>query len=175
MSRRSSGLSPALLAIFARPQELEAALGAVQGRGLPFTVHSPVHGADLLGRLNLPPSPIRFVTLAGFFAGTASGLGLCAFTALRWGLIVSGKPVLSWVPFTVVAFELSILLGVLSTLGALLVLGRLPRFRLPGYYDPRFSSDRFGLLVLAGAGSEAESLRAALHEAGAEEVRDVDA
>lgn len=173
MSRPGTSSAPRLLAVFARSAQLAAAVDHVRGRKLPFTVYSPVRGEELQERLDLPPSPVRFATLVGFFTGTASGYGLCAFTALRWGLVVSGKPILSWVPFTVIAFELSVLLGVLSTLGTLLVLNRLPRFRLPPWYDPRFSSDRFGLLVEPGPA--AAELRDVLRAAGAEEVREVGA
>lgn len=161
-----------LLAVFTREADLVGALGVLRGRNLSCRVYSPARCEEALAVLGLPPSPIRFLTLAGFLSGTVTGFALCAFTALRWGLIVSGKPVLAWVPFVVVAFELSVLLGVLSTLAGMLLLGRLPGRRLPSHYDPRFSSDRFGLLVRPGP--EAERVAAELRDAGAEDVRDVE-
>jgi molybdopterin-containing oxidoreductase family membrane subunit len=163
---------PALLAVFARADHLLAGLERVRARRLSFTVFSPTRDERIQEALALGPSPVRFFTLTGFVSGAAAGLALCAFTALRWKFIVSGKPVLAWVPFTVIAFELSILLGVLATLAGMLLVGRVPRLRLPDHYDPRFSGDRFGLLVRPGA--EAEPVAAELRASGAEEVRAVD-
>jgi hypothetical protein len=53
----------------------------------------------------------------------------------------------------------------------MLFAGRFPRRRLPDHYDPRFSGDRFGLLV--SAGRDAGPVAAALLAAGAEDVREV--
>lgn len=167
MTRRG----PALLALFARADDLRAAVDAVRARGLPCAVHSPVRDERLQAALEPAPSPVRFVTLAGFLAGAAAGLGLCAFTALRWRFVVSGKPVLAWVPFTVIAFELSILLGVLATFAGMLLLARLPRRRSAGTLPPSLTGDRFGLLVPGGAD---DALAAALRAAGAEDVRVVE-
>lgn len=163
---------PAVLAVFARVEDLVGALSDVKARGLPFEIYSPVRDERLQHALGRPKSPVRFFTLAGFLTGAASGFGLCAFTSLRWGFIVSGKPVLSWVPFTVIAFELSILLGVLFTLAGMLYHGRVPRLTLPPWHDPQFSGDRFGLLVQPG--SDRATVEAALRGAGAEDVRVVE-
>ena len=73
-------------------------------------------------------------------------------------------------PFVVIAFEMTILLGGLCTLLGLLVTARLPSLRLSPQYDPRFSSDRFGVEVTCEAG-ERRAVEELLRGAGAEEVR----
>ena len=72
----------------------------------------------------------------------------------------------------VVGFEFTILFGVLFTLLSMLIYGRLPRFRLPKYYDPHFSVDRFGVLA-EGEEENREKVIKMLQESGAEEVREV--
>ena len=91
---------------------------------------------------------------------------------LQWNLITGGKPVLAWIPFFVIAFESCILVSVLSTLIGLSIMTRLPRLRLSDAYDPRFSQDRFGIVVSCGEG-EQETVSRMLKEAGAEEVKGV--
>jgi hypothetical protein len=50
------------------------------------------------------------------------------------------------------------------------ILGRLPRFRATRAWDPRFTSDRFGVAVQCPV-DRAVSVRDILHRAGAEDVR----
>ena len=70
----------------------------------------------------------------------------------------------------IIAFELGILLGGLSTLLAILVLGKLPALRRSPTYDPRFTVDRFGIAVTCGP-ERAPAAGRCLSQAGAEEVR----
>jgi molybdopterin-containing oxidoreductase family membrane subunit len=70
----------------------------------------------------------------------------------------------------VIAFELTILFGGLSTVLGMVLLGRLPRFRPSPAYDPRFSNDRFGVAVRCAPG-RGGSVCEILRGAGAEEVR----
>ncbi len=73
-------------------------------------------------------------------------------------------------PYVVIAFELTILFGGIATLIGMIVLGRLPRFTPSPTYDPRFTSDRFGVAVHC-APERGGSVREILTAAGAEEVR----
>jgi hypothetical protein len=47
----------------------------------------------------------------------------------------------------IIVFELTVLLGALSTLLGLLINSRLRRNAPVAVYDPRFSEDKFGVLV----------------------------
>ncbi|PYO44519.1 MAG: hypothetical protein DMD33_02800 [Gemmatimonadetes bacterium] len=78
-------------------------------------------------------------------------------------------PIVSIPPFVIIAFELTILFGALSGLVGFFVHGGFPRLApLPGY-DPRFSGDRFGVLVDC-RGADRAQIEAALRQAGATEV-----
>ncbi|MBI4544554.1 MAG: DUF3341 domain-containing protein, partial [Gemmatimonadetes bacterium] len=110
-------------------------------------------------------------TLVGGLTGAATGFALPIFTSLDWPLITGGKPIISLPPFVIIAFELTILFGALSTVLGLLINARLPRARPRVIYDPAFSVGRFGILVLVPAGREREAA-ALLRESGAAEVRE---
>jgi molybdopterin-containing oxidoreductase family membrane subunit len=106
----------------------------------------------------------------GGLTGTASGFFLTIWSAMQWGLVTGGKPIASIPPFVVIAFELTILFGGIATLLGLIVLARLPRLRPSPTFDPRFTSDRFGIAVRVAPGADG-SVREILKSAGAEEVR----
>ena len=115
---------------------------------------------------------VRYFTLAGGILGILSGFGLGFYTSMQWNLIVSGKPVSPIPPYIIIAFEFCILIGVFFNLGAVLLFSRIPWFRLKNYYDPRFSEDRYGAVILCDE-PEKEKVREILTKAGAEEVYDI--
>lgn len=163
---------PALMGIFANAQDLLKATEALKEKKEDCTVFSPWALEPLQRALIKGSSPVRFYTLFGGLLGLCSGFALAVYTVLQWRFVVSGKPIVPWIPFVIVGFEFLILFGVLSTFAGLLIHCRLPRRRLPAYYDPRFSADRLGLLVSYGP-AEKEKIAGLLKEAGAEEVRDL--
>jgi hypothetical protein len=91
---------------------------------------------------------------------------------LKQKFTVSGKPIVPWIPFVIVGFEFLILFGVLLSFAGMLIHSRLPQRALPAYYDPRFSDDRFGLLIVCRQ-DEREKIAGLLKEAGAEEIHDI--
>lgn len=162
-----------VVGIFSHVDATVRAIRALRSRGLAdFTVHTPIPVEEIEEALeeHRPVSPVRLFTLVGGLTGTLTGFALTIWSSLKWELVVGGKPVVSIPPFVIIAFELTILLGGLSTLLGLLVLGRLPKVRVSSAYDPRFSLDRFGIVVRCPA-EMAETARQALQEAGAEEVQ----
>ncbi len=166
---------PAMMAIFTRLDALLAALKALRaGDFQVHTVYSPVPHHEISELLALPTSPVRFFTLTGGILGLLTGFGLTVYTCLQWKFIVSGKPIIPWIPAVVVGFEFTILIAILFNFTGLLVKARLPRLRRPDHYDPRFTDDRFGLLVLCPE-SERQTLSAMLQEHGAEEVHEASA
>jgi hypothetical protein len=68
-------------------------------------------------------------------------------TAEQDGLIVGGKPPLSIYAYWVIAFEMTILFGVLFNAIAVSAYTGMLDFRTPRAYDRRFSRDKFGLFV----------------------------
>jgi len=162
-----------VVGVFAHTDATVRAIRALRDRGLAdFSVYMPVPVEEIEHVLEhgRPVSPVRLFTLVGGLTGTLTGFALTIWSSLKWGLVTGGKPVISIPPFVIIAFELTILLGGLSTLLALLVLGRLPKFRASVGYDPRFSVDRFGVVVRCPP-TMAAAARQCLTEAGAEEVR----
>jgi Protein of unknown function (DUF3341) len=163
-----------VLGVFAHVDTASRAISDLRARGLGrVAVYSPVPLDEFEEALTghaLPRSPVRLFTLVGGLTGTAAGFALTIWTSLKWGLVVGGKPIVSIPPYVVIAFELTILLGGLCTLLGLLVTARLPAFRTPPRYDPRFTVDRFGVEVTCEAG-ERPAVEDVLRRAGAEEVR----
>ena len=162
-----------VVGIFAYLDDLLKAIHALNGANFRIDqVHSPTARHEIHEALGCGSSPIRYFTLAGGAIGVLFGLALATYAHVQWHLITSGKPVLAWIPFFVIAFECCILFGVLSTLLGLSIMSGLPRFRIPVSYDPRFSQDRFGILVSCGE-EEEETVTRLLRDAGAEEVKTV--
>ena len=162
-----------VVGIFAYLDDLLKAIRTLNGANFRIDqVHSPTPRHEIQEALGGGSSPIRHFTLAGGAIGVLFGLALATYAHVQWYLITSGKPVLAWIPFFVIAFECCILFGVLSTLLGLSIMSGLPRFRLPSSYDPRFSQDLFGILVSCGE-EEEETVARLLRDAGAKEVKTV--
>jgi hypothetical protein len=120
-----------------------------------------------------PVSQVRVFTLLGGLVGLASAWLLTAWTSLKWGLVVGGKPPMGLPvspPYVVIMFEMMILFGGIATLIGMVALARLPQFRPSSTFDPRFTNDRFGVAVHC-APERSASVREILRAAGAEEVR----
>jgi len=137
-----------------------------------LTVFSPIHFSGIQEVMGHKPSRVRYFTLAGGILGGLGLVSLAVYAHLSFRFVTGGKPILAWIPFVVVFFEGMVLLAVIFTVLAWILHGRLPRVRLPGAYDRRFSEDRFGVLVACRPG-EREIILKLLKDAGAEEVRDV--
>ena len=165
-----------ILGVFAHVDTTVRALEELKAKGYhDLTVYTPVpiHEIEDVIERDRPVSKVRLFTLLGGLTGLASGWILTAWTSLKWGLIVGGKPPIG-LPvsphYVVIMFEMMILFGGIATLIGLVTLGRLPRFSASPSYDPRFSSDRFGVAVHCAPERDA-SVREILRTAGAEEVR----
>jgi hypothetical protein len=114
-------------------------------------------------------SPVRLFTLIGGLTGCAAGFGMTIWMSLDWPLLVGGKTIASIPPYVVIAFELTILLGALSTVTAVALLSVLMGKRGIAY-DPAFSDDQIGVFVPAGS-DQAGTVEQLLRSAGAVEVR----
>jgi hypothetical protein len=117
-----------------------------------------------------PESKVRVFTLVGGLAGLTFGYWIPVWISDYWPIVVGGKPVASWVPYTIIGFELMVLIGSLATVVGLFALSRLPRLTMTVGYDPRFSHGDYGIWVVAGPDrvSQAADL---LRQHGATEVR----
>ena len=163
-------MSVNLIGVFDDGEKAAAAILAIQKDSLgDISVYSPTAAHEIDQALDVKTSPIRSCILVGGLVGCVTGFAWPIYTVLKWPMITGGKPLISIPPFVVIAFELTILLGATAGLLGFLVLCGLPRLRQPSVNDPRFTNDRFGVLVTCEAANQ-NRLRALLEQAGAEEV-----
>jgi len=161
-----------LVAAFGRIDDFLSCLRVLRHEGHDIrSVFSPVSLPGIQEILGMGKSRTRLFTLIGGIVGGISLVSLAVYAHLSFKLIVYGKPVLAWIPWVVVAFEGTILLGALSAFISWVLKAGLPRLSLDPGYSPEFSGHRFGVVVAATGEKRSEAERI-LREGGAEEVRD---
>jgi hypothetical protein len=159
-----------LLAIFGDWDSLMVAVKGLKNGNVKIdTLFSPVMPHDIQKAMGSKPSPVRYFTLIGGILGICSGLALASYAHLEWKIITSGKPIIAWIPFFIIAFEGCILGGVLATMLGMILKNRLLQFHPPASYNPRFSQDRFGIFISCTA-TELDEFTRILKGFGAEEV-----
>ena len=67
---------------------------------------------------------MRRFTLIGGLLGVTFGYWVAIWISDYWPLVVGGKPVASWVPYTIIGFELMVLIGSLSTVFGMFAVSR---------------------------------------------------
>jgi hypothetical protein len=139
---------PQLLGVFTQPHDIAAAARRLRDRGFSdIETFSPAPFEEVDEAVLPKPSPVRAFTLVGGLTGVVTGYALTLWMANDWQIMLGGKPFSSIPPYTIIAFELTILFGGLMTLLGLLTIGRLPSFRTHKAYSARFSAEDFGLVV----------------------------
>jgi hypothetical protein len=165
-----------VVGVFAHVDTTVRALEELRAKGYhDLTVYTPlpVHEIEDVLERDRPVSRVRVFTLLGGIVGLIAAWLLTQWTSLTWSLFVGGKPPIGFPvspPYIVIMFEMMVLFGGIATLIGMVVLGRLPKFRVSPSYDPRFTDDRFGVAVHC-APERIPSVRDILGGAGAEEVR----
>lgn len=144
MSERSSGL----LASYDHLDSTLDAIKELRGEGFEeITAFAPFPEHHIEKALGYGHSPVRLFTLIGGLTGAATGFAFTIFTSMDWPLVTGGKPILSVPAYVVIAFELTILFGVLATVIGVFWNMRLPDLEGDVVYDPEFGAGRFGLYV----------------------------
>jgi hypothetical protein len=122
---------PVLMGIYDLPGQVAGAAKQLRGRGY----------TDIE---TYAPAPFSEVEDA---IDPVAGYAMTIWMVNDWQIMIGGKPFSSIPPFTIIAFELTILFaGVMTVLG-LFVFGRLPRFKIDSAYSARFSGEEFGVVV----------------------------
>jgi hypothetical protein len=111
------------------------------------TVFTPTPRHEFNDALNRPKSAVRRITLAFGLAGVTFGYWIAVWISDYWPINVGNKPVASWVPYTIIGFEVMVLIGGLATVFGMFALARIPRLTMTVGYDPRFSGGHFGVWV----------------------------
>lgn len=135
-----------------------------------ITVYTPTPRHEIEHAIHAPPSKVRMFTLIGGLCGVTFGYWIAIWVSDYWPLVVGGKPIASWVPYTIFGFEVMVLIGALSTVAGLFITSRIPKLTMSVGYDPRFSGGDYGLW-LECAPANASEAAAILRGHGATEVR----
>lgn len=161
---------PGVLASFVHVDAATEAIAALRAQGrTDMTVYSAAPNHEIEEALGFTNSPVRLFTLIGGLTGCTAGFAMTIWMSRDWPLLVGGKPIAAIPPYVVLAFELTILIGALSTVAGLLLLSLMKSTRGLAY-DPAFTDDRIGIFVPAAA-DQAPALEQMFRAAGAEEVR----
>jgi hypothetical protein len=161
---------PGVLASFVHVDAAADAIRALRARGhRKLTVYTAAPNHEIEEALDHKVSPVRLFTLIGGLTGCAAGFGMTLWMSYDWPVVVGGKPIGSIPPYVVIAFELTILLGALSTVAAVVLFSVL-QGRRGVAYDPSFSDDRIGIFVPADS-DQRGAVEQLLRSSGAVEVR----
>ena len=149
---------PRLRGVYDRPDRIAEAVTRLKGRGYTdLETYSPAPFAEVDDAVSEKPSVVRLFTLIGGLTGVVTGYALTIWMANDWQLMLGGKPFSSIPPYTIIAFELTILFGGVLTVLGLFTVGRLYPRKLDAAYEPRFSAEDFGLVVSCRERDVAES------------------
>src|SRR5437763_6069261 len=111
------------------------------------TVFTPTPRHEFEEVLDRGPSRVRLFTLIFGLAGVSFGYWIMIWISDYWPIVVGGKPIASWVPYTIFGFEVMVLIGGLATVFAMFGFAHIPRLTMTVGDDPRFSSGHFGVWV----------------------------
>ena len=154
--------------------ELDAAVSAIEAlkenRVGAIRVFTPTPRHEREEAVGSPPSSVRRYTLIGGLLGVTFGYWIAIWASDYWPLVVGGKAIATWVPYTIFGFEVMVLIGALSTVVGLFINARIPRLTMMVGYDPRFSHGDYGVWVEC-APDQAKTAEGLLREHGAVEVR----
>ena len=164
-----------LLGIFEQPGQTADTAKRLRGRGFnDLQIYSPAPFPELDDALDEKPSRVRTFTLVGGLTGVITGYAMTIWMANDWQITLGGKPFSSIPPYTIIAFELTILFGGLLTALGLILVGRLGSVKLDREYHKRFSSEEFGLVVKC-RDRDVSEIEALLRDGEAKEVQVVEA
>jgi hypothetical protein len=155
-------------------RELDSAVDAIaelrRAKAGSITVYSPTPRHELEHALAHGPSVVRRFTLIGGLLGVTFGYWIAIWVSDYWPIVVGGKPIPSWVPYTIIGFEVMVLVGALSTVFGMFAVARVPRLMMTVGYDARFSDGDYGVWVECPPDREA-TVTQVLQQNGAVEVR----
>jgi hypothetical protein len=155
-------------------RELDAIVEAIeelkQQKYVDINVYSPTPRHELEHAVHPPPSPVRRFTLIGGLLGCTFGYWIAIWCSKYWPLVVGGKAIESWIPYTIFGFEVMVLIGGLATVYAMFGLAGIPRLTMTVGYDPRFSGGDYGVWVETTA-DRADEVMEIMRRHGAREVR----
>ena len=95
--------------LIAAYRELDALVDAIEAlqhkKFSKFTVYTPTPRHEIDHALHPPTSKIRLFTLIGGLCGVTFGYWIAIWTSDYWALVVGGKAIASWIPYTIIGFD----------------------------------------------------------------------
>ena len=159
-----------LVGIFELPGQAAAAVKQLRGRGYTdLETYAPAPFPEVEDAVHPKASRVRLMTLIGGLVGVVTGYAMTIWMANNWQIMIGGKPFTSIPPYTIIAFELTILFGGVLTVLGLFIFGGLPKFKIDSAYSKRFSAEEFGVVVCCREQDVAE-IDALMRENDATEV-----
>jgi hypothetical protein len=158
-----------VLGWFVDPARAARAIRTLRAGGLRVDAAMPAPFPDVVEALGRPQSRLGLVTFPGAVVGFLCGIGLTVGTSLAWRLVTGGKPIVSIPPFVIVIFELTVLVGSLTNLVAVVV-GAARGGRAQRAVS---EADAVGERIAVFAAGDPAAAARILRDGGAEEVRDV--
>ncbi|TAN60777.1 DUF3341 domain-containing protein [bacterium] len=119
------------------------------------------------------PNRVRYFTSFGAICGFFFGWFVAFVTAAIYVLPRSGRPILPFTPTLLIAYETTILFGVIWSLIGFFVLSRLPAIKKRPFH-PRIAIDAFGLVVNGIREDRFPDAENILKQFGASEVKKVE-
>ena len=120
-------------------------------------------------RIGMTPDQVS-AAAGGALLGVSFGYWIAIWSSEYWPLVTGGKAIASWIPYTIIGFEVMVLVGCLSTVAGMFINSRIPRLTATSGYDVRFSGGYFGIFIACDS-SKVSQAEALLKQHGAEEVR----
>ena len=163
-----------MLGVLGAFRELDATVDAIEDLGKhrfkEITVYTPTPRHEFEHVLARGPSKVRVFSLIFGLAGVTFGYWIAVWMSDYWPIVVGGKAIATWVPYTIFGFEVMVLIGGLATVYSMFALAGIPRLTTTVGYDPRFSGGDFGIWVETSS-DRAEEAMEVLRRHGAREVR----
>jgi len=160
-----------MIGVFAELDSTVEAIGELKKRKMgDITAYTPTPRHELEQAIAPPQSPVRKFFLVGGLSGAAFGYWLAIWGSEYWPLVVGGKAIATWIPYTVFGFEVMVMVGALSVVFGMFYVAGIPRLTTTVGYDERFSQGHFGVWCECTPEKLAE-VEAILRRHGAVEVR----
>lgn len=162
---------PGVLGAFRELDTTVSAIEELKSKRLgDVTVYTPTIRHEIDDAIGAPVSVVRRFTLIGGLLGVSFGYWIAIWSSDYWPLVTGGKAVASWIPYTIIGFEVMVLVGALSTVAGMFINARIPRLTTTVGYDERFSAGHFGIYISC-APDKAGQAEELLNKHGAVEVR----
>ena len=166
--------SKAVVGVFTYLDDTLRAIESAKAGDYDFRAYSPFANHSIEEAAMPGKSPVRRLTGTGALTGITCGFALAIMCSMDWPMRVSSKDVVSIPGFVVIGYECTILFGAIFTLLALLHFCRLPDILRKVGYDPRFTDNKFGI-VIACPPEKVDEVVNGLKSIGAEDVEVRDA